>query len=77
MPNEGVGRAVVFEWWAIIAHKLWDDALGQDLLLFPNAGHGAVTSSTCARDIWFAFLDDPTTTPDTACMDDLGPPDFG
>lgn len=52
-------------------------ALGTDLLLFPNAGHGAVTSSTCARDIWFAFLDDPTTTPDTACMDDLGPPDFG
>jgi pimeloyl-ACP methyl ester carboxylesterase len=52
------------------------DALGQDLLLFPNAGHGAVSSSDCARDIWFAFLDDPSQQPDTACMDDLGPPEF-
>jgi pimeloyl-ACP methyl ester carboxylesterase len=53
------------------------DALDQDLLLFPNAGHGAVTSSDCARDIWFAFLDDPSQQPDTACMGELGPPEFG
>ena len=52
------------------------DALGQDLLLFPNAGHGAVGSSDCARGIWLAFLDDPSQQPDTSCMDDLGPPDF-
>ena len=52
------------------------EALGKDLLLFPNAGHGAVTSSECARDIWFAFLDDPSVDPDTSCMDELGPPEF-
>ena len=52
------------------------EALGQDVLLFPDAGHGAVTSSECSRDIWFAFLDDPTQQPDTACMDDLTPPEF-
>ena len=52
------------------------DALGVELLLFPNAGHGASGSSDCARDLWFAFMDDPSTYPDTSCMDDLGPPDF-
>lgn len=52
------------------------EALGQEALLFPNAGHGAVTSSDCARGIWLAFLDDPTQQPDTSCMDDLDPPEF-
>jgi pimeloyl-ACP methyl ester carboxylesterase len=52
------------------------EALGQELLLFPNAGHGAVGSSDCARGIWFAFLDDPSQMPDLSCMDDLEPPDF-
>jgi len=52
------------------------EALGQDALLFPNAGHGAVTSSDCSRAIWFAFLDDPSQQPDTSCMDELGPPEF-
>lgn len=53
------------------------DALGQELLLFPNAGHGAVTSSECSRDIWFAFLDDPSQQPDTSCIDDQELPPFG
>lgn len=52
------------------------DALGQDLLLFPNAGHGAVSSSDCARGIWFAFLDDPSQQPDTSCMADEQLPAF-
>jgi pimeloyl-ACP methyl ester carboxylesterase len=52
------------------------DALGEELLLFPNAGHGAVTSSECARSIWLAFLDDPADDPDTTCMEDLEPPEF-
>jgi pimeloyl-ACP methyl ester carboxylesterase len=52
------------------------EALGQELLLFPDAGHGAVSSSACARDLWLAFLDDPSSDPDTSCMDELGPPDF-
>ena len=52
------------------------EALGQELLFFPNAGHGAVSSSDCSRDIWFAFLDNPTQEPDISCMDDLEPPAF-
>jgi pimeloyl-ACP methyl ester carboxylesterase len=52
------------------------EALDQDVLLFPNAGHGAVTSSDCARDIWFAFLDDPSQTPDTTCIADEELPAF-
>jgi hypothetical protein len=34
MPNKSIGRAVVFEWWDTIAHKLWDDTLGQGLAEF-------------------------------------------
>ncbi len=52
------------------------DALGKELLLFPNAGHGAVSSSDCSRSIWLAFLDDPTVDPDTSCMAELEPPAF-
>ncbi|WP_426574813.1 alpha/beta hydrolase [Aquihabitans sp. McL0605] len=53
------------------------DALGVDLLLFPNVGHGAVGSDDCARTIWFAFMDDPSGYPDTSCMDDIEPITFG
>ncbi len=52
------------------------DALGVERLYFPNAGHGGVGSSDCARELWIAFMDDPSQYPDTACMDDLGPPEF-
>lgn len=52
------------------------EALGLELLMFPNAGHGAVGSSDCARGIWFAFMDDPAQPPDTACMGALRPPTF-
>jgi pimeloyl-ACP methyl ester carboxylesterase len=54
------------------------DALGLELLMFPNAGHGAAGSSDCGRDIWFAFMDDPEAGyPDTSCIDALKPPAFG
>jgi alpha-beta hydrolase superfamily lysophospholipase len=52
------------------------DALGLELLAFPNAGHGGVGSSDCARDLWIAFMDDPSTYPDTSCIEELGPPLF-
>ena len=51
-------------------------ALGTKALFFPNAGHGAVGSSDCARNIYLAFLDDPTKEPDATCMATLGPPKF-
>jgi pimeloyl-ACP methyl ester carboxylesterase len=52
------------------------EALGEELLLFPNAGHGAV-GLDCARGIWFAFMDNPDVDPDTSCMDALVPPTLG
>jgi len=52
------------------------DALGVETLVFPNVGHGAVGSDDCARDIWFAFMDDPSAYPDTTCMDDIEPLTF-
>lgn len=53
------------------------DALGLDLLLFPDVGHGAVGSDDCARTIWIAFMDDPSSYPDTSCMDAIEPITFG
>jgi pimeloyl-ACP methyl ester carboxylesterase len=52
------------------------DALGEEMLLFPAAGHGAVGSGDCARSIWYAFMEEPSQPPDTSCMDELGPPEF-
>ena len=56
-------------------------ALRTTALLFPNAGHGGVGSSDCARQIYIDFMDEPGVgeagIPDTTeCMDDLGPPQF-
>ena len=53
------------------------DALGIDLLLFPDVGHGAVSSNDCALDLWIAFMDEPSEYPDTSCMDDIEPITFG
>jgi len=49
------------------------EALGLNLILLPNGGHGAV-GIDCGRDIWFAFLEDPTSPPDTSCVSTLAPP---
>jgi pimeloyl-ACP methyl ester carboxylesterase len=49
------------------------EALGLELVLLPNAGHGAV-GLDCGRAIWFAFLDDPTAPPDTSCVAEQAPP---
>jgi pimeloyl-ACP methyl ester carboxylesterase len=48
-------------------------ALGVELVLLPNAGHGAI-GLDCGRAIWFAFLDDPTVPPDTSCVTEQEPP---
>lgn len=52
------------------------DALGLETLVFPNVGHGAVGSDDCARDLWFAFMDDPSQQPDASCMDEIEPLTF-
>jgi pimeloyl-ACP methyl ester carboxylesterase len=51
------------------------DALGRELLLFPDAGHGAIATD-CGRNIWLTFMDHPTAPPDTSCMDNLATPTF-
>ena len=39
-------------------------------------GHGPSRRGECPRSIVMDFLNDPTTEPDTSCLDELGPPDF-
>ena len=39
-------------------------------------GHGAIRSNACALEIGLQFLDDPTTEPDTSCIDALSSPAF-
>jgi pimeloyl-ACP methyl ester carboxylesterase len=51
------------------------DALGKELLLLPDAGHGA-TATDCGRHIWLTFMDHPTAPPDTSCMYNLATPTF-
>lgn len=38
-------------------------------LLFPGVGHGALLGGTCPTNIMAAFVNDPTTAPDTSCID--------
>jgi pimeloyl-ACP methyl ester carboxylesterase len=38
---------------------------------FPGAGHSIALASTCAQGIIRAFLDDPTTEPDSACVGEM------
>lgn len=52
-------------------------ALGVPLLTFPDSGHGAIGTSRCSSDIWFAFMADPSKAPDTSCMAALKSPTFG
>jgi pimeloyl-ACP methyl ester carboxylesterase len=52
------------------------EALGLELILLPNAAHGAI-DVPCGRDIWYAFLEDPVTPPDTSCVAATPPVDFG
>jgi pimeloyl-ACP methyl ester carboxylesterase len=37
--------------------------------VFPNTGHGALTSSTCADSIFLEFLSNPEREPDSSCID--------
>lgn len=42
----------------------------------PGVGHGVVRSTPCGQAIIQSFLDDPSQSPDTACLADETPPDF-
>jgi len=45
-------------------------------VVFPDMGHATVDVRPCPTQIALAFLADPWTTPDTSCVDELGPPEF-
>ena len=59
----------------------WGDKAAAYLLVgthvvFPDMGHGTIDIRPCPTQIALAFLAEPWTTPDTSCVDDLGPPEF-
>lgn len=55
-----------------------DQALLQSYFFeFPGEAHGVgMSDTTCALPIVMAFLDDPTTAPDAACIHTMPTPDF-
>jgi pimeloyl-ACP methyl ester carboxylesterase len=59
----------------------WGDAAAAYLatsthVVFPDMGHGTVDTRPCPTQIALAFLADPWATPDTSCVERLGPPRF-
>jgi hypothetical protein len=46
------------------------------LFEYPGVGHGASTVVGCPRDMMIAFLNDPTTPPDSACIAEMDLPQF-
>ena len=46
------------------------------LFIFPNTGHGALTTSACADGIFLEFLSNPDKQPDSSCIDALPPVQF-
>jgi pimeloyl-ACP methyl ester carboxylesterase len=43
---------------------------------FPAMGHGVVPSAECPQGIALAFLEDPTSEPDSSCITEMTAPDF-
>lgn len=59
----------------------WSEAAASSLgnavyVEFPTMGHGIMRSNSCGLEIGLAFIDDPTTRPDTSCVDGLPPVRF-
>jgi pimeloyl-ACP methyl ester carboxylesterase len=46
------------------------------LFEYPGVGHGASIVAGCPRDMMIAFLNDPTTSPDSACIGGMDLPQF-
>ena len=43
---------------------------------FPGVGHGATLAGDCPMSVSVAFLDDPTTEPDSSCIAGMSGPAF-
>ena len=55
------------------ARQAAEDVAGAQYVEFPNAGHGAIQFSQCAKDIAAAFVDNPDAEVNSACTADLVP----
>jgi pimeloyl-ACP methyl ester carboxylesterase len=58
-----------------ITPPAWGRAAAEELengwfFEFPGEAHGVMRTSACAREIGLAFIDDPTTRPETGCLGD-------
>src|SRR5690606_15343636 len=59
----------------------WGEAIAASLpngrfFAFPFTGHGVVTAHECGVEMMHAFLDDPQSAPDSACIDEIPSPAF-
>ncbi len=57
----------------------WDtaDSLSDSyVFVYPAMGHSVTSDAECAQTMTAAFLDDPTTEPDSTCVREMGPPDW-
>lgn len=57
---------------------IWGEQAAEDLfssqyVSFPNADHGAIKFSRCAKDVAAAFFDNPEAEVNTSCTADLVP----
>lgn len=60
-----------------VTPPVWADAAAETLdnhfsFVVPGGGHGVSFSYECAQEMLIAFLDDPSTEPDSSCLADLG-----
>ncbi len=53
------------------AYRAADTLSNSTVLEFPGVGHGASVVAGCPRDSLLAFFDDPATSPDGACIDEM------
>jgi pimeloyl-ACP methyl ester carboxylesterase len=64
-----------------ITPPVWSKAVADNLSSsfyyeFPSSGHNIDTYNPCAERIKSAFINDPSTAPDTSCMTDVPNPEF-
>ena len=55
------------------ARQAAEDVTGAQYVEFPNAGHGVIQFSQCAKDIAAAFVDNPDSEVNSACTAELVP----
>jgi hypothetical protein len=49
---------------------------GSFLVDVPYQGHNVLGSLDCYRNIRNAWIEDPTSPPETGCIEEIGPPTF-